>query len=58
MDQKDEFSKWMKSVEEALSNESAQVDEDLLEQGACGGCGAWNCPECFPDQDGDLSALS
>ena len=55
MDQKDEFNKWMKSVEEALSEESV-VDEDILEQGSCG-CGAWNCPDCFPDDNNDLGGL-
>ena len=55
MDQKDEFSKWMKSIEEALNGE-AKVDEEILEQGSCG-CGAWNCPDCFPDEQGDLGGL-
>lgn len=52
MDQKDEFSKWMSAVEEALKTDAPIVDEEILEQGACGGCGAWDCPECFPEQDG------
>ena len=51
MDKRDEFSKWMTSVEEALASEASIVDEELLEQGACGGCGAWDCPECFPEKD-------
>lgn len=55
MDQKSEFSKWMKSIEEALSDE-VKVDEEILEQGSCG-CGAWNCPDCFPDENNDLNAL-
>ena len=55
MDQKREFSKWMKSIEEALSSET-KVDEEILEQGSCG-CGAWNCPDCFPDDQGDLAGL-
>lgn len=55
MDQKDEFSKWMKSIEEALSGE-AKVDEEILEQGSCG-CGAWNCPKCFPDESNDLAGI-
>jgi len=54
MDQRDEFSKWMTSIEQALTEESTVVDEELLEQGSCGGCGAWDCPECFPDADGAL----
>jgi hypothetical protein len=53
MDQRDEFSKWMASIEEALSD---KVDEEILEQGSCG-CGAWNCPDCFPDEQGDLGGL-
>ena len=57
MDQKDEFSKWMSAVEEALTTEKSVVDEELLEQGACGGCGAWDCPECFPDEQGELAGL-
>lgn len=55
MDQRDEFSKWMKSIEEALDGES-KVDEEILEQGSCG-CGAWNCPDCFPDDNNELGGL-
>ena len=55
MDQKNEFNKWIKSVEAALS-EDTMVDEEILEQGSCG-CGAWNCPDCFPDDQGDLAGL-
>lgn len=51
MDQRDEFSKWMASVEQALSEETTTVDEELLEQGSCGGCGSWECPECFPETE-------
>ena len=57
MDHRDEFSKWMASVEEALSAEATPIDEELLEQGACGGCGAWDCPECFPDAEGSLDGI-
>lgn len=53
MDQRDEFSKWMASVEQALSEETTPVDEELLEQGSCGGCGSWECPECFPDDSAE-----
>ena len=55
MDQKSEFSKWMKTIESALSGET-KVEEEILEQGSCG-CGAWNCPDCFPDDNNDLSGL-
>lgn len=55
MDRKDEFKKWISSIEEALSG-SAKVEEEILEQGSCGGCGSWDCPECFPDTDGTLPA--
>ena len=55
MDQKDEFSKWMKSIEVALSEE-VNVSETISVQSECG-CGEWNCPVCFPDDSGDLSAL-
>lgn len=57
MDQRDEFSKWMLSIEEALTSNTSHVDEELLEMGACGGCGAWDCPECFPDSDNTLAGL-
>lgn len=53
MDQKDEFKKWLSSVEEALSGKTSKVEEDILEQGSCG-CGAWDCQECFPDTEGNL----
>ena len=56
MDQKSEFSKWMKSIESALSEDTV-VDEEILEQGSCG-CGAWNCPDCFPDDNNDLEGLT
>jgi hypothetical protein len=55
MDQKSEFSKWMKTIESALSGET-KVDEEILEQGSCG-CGAWNCPDCFPDDNNELGGL-
>ena len=52
MDHKDEFSKWVASIEEALAEEV--VDEEILEQGLCG-CGAWDCLKCFPDEANELS---
>ena len=55
MDHKDEFSKWVASIEEALSGET-KVEEEILEQGSCG-CGAWNCPDCFPDDNNELNGL-
>ena len=58
MDQRDEFSKWVATIESALTEKTTIVDEELLEQGACGGCGAWDCPECFPDTDGALAGAT
>jgi hypothetical protein len=57
MNNKDEFSKWIASVEEALSSESVPIEEELLEQGSCGDCGTWDCPACFPDAEGDLAGI-
>ncbi len=51
MDQRDEFSKWMSAVEEALTSEATPVAEDIPGMGAQCGCGAWDCPVCFPEQD-------
>ena len=50
MDQRDEFSKWMSAVEEALSDEGKALEEDIPAMNECG-CGNWDCPTCFPDQD-------
>jgi len=55
MDHKSEFSKWMETIESALSGKPI-VDEEILEQGSCG-CGAWDCEKCFPDEHGDLEGL-
>lgn len=52
MDHKDEFTKWMEAVEEALTGE-IQPAPDMNTDAACG-CGEWNCPVCFPDQEGLL----
>lgn len=49
MDQKDEFSKWMSAVEEALQNDGETVEESMPAGNECG-CGSWNCPVCFPDE--------
>ena len=58
MDQRDEFSKWIDTVEEALANENAgALDINMLpteQPGQCG-CGSWQCPVCFPEQ-GELAA--
>ena len=48
MDQRDEFSKWMSAVEEALSGESKPLAEESEPENECG-CGEWNCTTCFPD---------
>ena len=46
MDQRDEFSKWMSAVEEALSGESKPLAEESEPE--CD-CGSWSCTTCFPD---------
>jgi len=51
MDQRDEFSKWMRSVEEAISGESTELAKDIPHSNECG-CGSWECASCFPEQDG------
>jgi len=51
MDQRDEFSKWMSAVEEALSSEGKELAEDIPGQTNECGCGSWDCPTCFPSQD-------
>lgn len=49
MDQRDEFSKWMSAVEEALSGEGKEIAEDSsCSVNECG-CGNWDCQTCFPD---------
>jgi hypothetical protein len=48
MDQRDEFSKWMSAVEEALQNEGEPM-QNAKPTKHCG-CGAWDCPVCFPDE--------
>ena len=54
MDQRDEFSKWMSAVEEALSIEGKELAEDVPAINECG-CGNWDCPICFPEQ-GEMQA--
>jgi len=51
MDTRDEFSKWMSAVEEALSSEGKELAEDIPSQTNECGCGSWDCPACFPSQD-------
>lgn len=51
MDQRDEFSKWMSAVEEALSSEGKELAEDTPCMTNECGCGSWDCPTCFPSQD-------
>lgn len=50
MDRNEQFSKWMQAVEEALSNEKKEIAESMPVTNECG-CGSWDCPQCFPDQD-------
>ena len=51
MDHRDEFSKWMETVEEALTGESkTELEEDMPPLAECG-CGSWDCTVCFPDQN-------
>ena len=51
MDHRDEFSKWMQTVEEALADEAtAKLATVEPPQAECG-CGAWDCPVCFPEQE-------
>ena len=54
MDQRDEFSKWMSTVESAMSGMMpASVDAGAqMPTMECGGCGNWDCPDCFPDEHG------
>jgi hypothetical protein len=51
MDTRDEFSKWMSAVEEALSDGGKELAEDIPSQTNECGCGSWDCPVCFPAQD-------
>lgn len=56
MDQRDEFSKWMSAVEEALKSEGKpELAESMPNTDKCG-CGAWDCPVCFPEVDPIASA--
>jgi hypothetical protein len=47
MDHRDEFSKWVSTVEEALSSEEVVLQ---MPQGTNGcNCGSWDCQACYPD---------
>jgi len=48
MDQRDEFSKWMDTVEEAMTDEGKPELEEDFPMNECG-CDQWDCPVCFPD---------
>lgn len=54
MDHRDEFSKWMSTVEEAMTgNMPSSVDVgSAMPTMECGGCGNWECADCFPDEHG------
>jgi len=54
MDHRDEFSKWMSTVEEAMTgNMPSSVDVgSATPTMECGGCGNWDCADCFPDEHG------
>lgn len=49
MDQRDEFSKWMSAVEEALQTEGTPELAEAESQNDCG-CNKWNCATCFPEE--------
>lgn len=50
MDHKDEFSKWMSAIEEALTQEHSDgiIDTEQGVHDTCG-CGSWDCSQCFPE---------
>lgn len=48
MNQKDEFSKWISTIETALSNKKTTNLEESIPVSKCG-CGNWECKSCFPD---------
>ena len=50
MNQKDEFSKWISAVEEALQPESMHDVQPEMPSNDCG-CGHWDCEACFPSMD-------
>lgn len=56
MSQQDQFSKWIKAVEEGLRDE---VEVDATEPQALDvcGCQSWDCPVCYKDDDSAATAL-
>lgn len=48
MDHRDEFSKWMAAVEEAMEVTDPVIMDNAAPANQCG-CGSWDCPVCFPD---------
>lgn len=51
MDHRDEFTRWMEAVEEALTSEGKEIAEDVPPVANECGCGSWDCTICFPSQD-------
>jgi len=51
MNHKDEFSKWVSAIEEALSADTGTAAPEVVSGSECGDCGDWNCPSCFPEKD-------
>lgn len=49
MDQRDEFSKWMAAVEEAMEVTDPVIMDSSCQTNECG-CGNWDCPVCFPNE--------
>ena len=56
MDQRDEFSKWISAVEEALNTESVQEIAEVMPNHVCG-CGSWDCPKCFPENNSEIDII-
>jgi hypothetical protein len=48
MDQRNEFSKWISAVEEALADDGKPLAEEKPESNKCD-CNKWSCKVCFPD---------
>ena len=55
MDNRDEFSKWMSTVEEAMTAEGKEEIAEDFPVNECG-CGSWDCPVCFPDDEQEMSS--
>ena len=53
MDRKDEFGKWIATVENAMNGPSVETQD----VGNCH-CGHWECQRCFPNTEGEESPLS